>query len=77
MRILLCDDDDMILQQMKQYLLEFFHTAKLRRPKIVSYSSGDALIKSGDSGEIAFLDVEMPGISGIIWGRGSNSATPK
>lgn len=77
MRILLCDDDDMILQQMKQYLLEFFHTAKLRRPQIVSYSSGDALIKSGDSGEIAFLDVEMPGISGIYAGERLKQRNPK
>lgn len=77
MRILLCDDDVLVLQQMKKYLMEFFYTAKLRVPEIISYSSGDALVDSGDSGEIAFLDVEMPGISGIYAGEKLKQRNPK
>ena len=53
MRILLCDDDEKILQQMNQYLLEFFHLAKLRPPQIKVYTSGDELAASGDVGDIA------------------------
>lgn len=55
MRILLCDDDEKILQQMNQYLLEFFHLAKLRPPQIKVYTSGDELAASGDVGDIAIL----------------------
>lgn len=69
MRILLCDDDEKFLQQMNQYLLEFFHSAKLRQPQIVTYTSGDELAASGDVGDIAILDVEMPGLSGIHVGE--------
>lgn len=69
MRILLCDDDEKILQQMNQYLLEFFHLAKLCPPQIKVYTSGDELAASGDVGDIAILDVEMPGLSGIHVGE--------
>ena len=76
MRILLCDDDEKILQQMRQYLLEFFHAAKLRPPQIAAYTSGDALAASGDVGDIAILDVEMPGLSGIHVGEKLKRSNP-
>lgn len=77
MRILLCDDDEKILQQMNQYLLEFFHLAKLRPPQIAAYTSGDALAASGDVGDIAILDVEMPGLSGIHVGEKLKRINPR
>ena len=77
MRILLCDDDENILQQMNQYLLEFFHIAKLRPPQIVAYTSGDALATSGNVGDIAILDVEMPGLSGIYVGEKLKRINPR
>ena len=46
MRILLCDDDPMILVQMEKYLKEYFQKAHLRVPDIASYTSGDALLRS-------------------------------
>lgn len=38
MRILLCDDDPMILVQMEKYLKEYFQKAHLRMPDIASYT---------------------------------------
>lgn len=69
MRILLCDDDPMILVQMEKYLKEYFQKAHLRVPDIASYTSGDALLRSESTAEIAFLDVEIPGLSGIYTGE--------
>lgn len=77
MRIILCDDDKIFLQQMKKYLLEFFRLDKLRAPEIASYVSGDELAASGDVGEIAFLDVEMPGLSGIHVGEKLKRLNPR
>ena len=69
MRILLCDDDPAILSQMERLLKEFFHEYGLSQPEIAGYTGGEKLLNSQDTGEIAFLDVEMPGLSGIHTGE--------
>lgn len=76
MRILLCDDDPMILVQMEKYLKEYFQKAHLRVPDIASYTSGDALLRSESTAEIAFLDVEIPGLSGIYTGEKLKKKNP-
>lgn len=76
MRILLCDDDPMILVQMEKYLKEYFQKAHLRVPDIASYTSGDALLRSESTVEIAFLDVEIPGLSGIYTGEKLKKKNP-
>ena len=76
MRILLCDDDPMILVQLEKYLKEYFQKAHLRVPDIASYTSGDALLRSESTAEIAFLDVEMPGLSGIYTGEKLKQKNP-
>lgn len=65
MRILICDDDPAVIEQLKKYIIEFFKKFDVRVPEIASYTSGDELIKKETKADIAFLDVEMPGISGI------------
>lgn len=67
MRILFCDDNTEILQQLQKYTFEFFqaHGAK---PEFAAYTSGDELLQSEHRADIAFLDVEMPGTSGIYTG---------
>lgn len=75
-RILLCDDDPMILVQMEKYLKEYFQKAHLRVPDIASYTSGDALLRSESTAEIAFLDVEIPGLSGIYTGEKLKKKNP-
>lgn len=77
MRILLCDDDPAILSQMERLLKEFFHEYGLSQPEIASYTSGEKLLDSQDTGEIAFLDVEMPGLSGIHTGERLKKRNPR
>lgn len=77
MRILLCDDDPAILSQMERLLKEFFHEHNLTQPEIVRYTGGEELLSSGDTGEIAFLDVEMPGLSGIHTGERLKKRNPR
>lgn len=69
MRIVICDDDETITIQLKNYVLEFFRERKLDEPEIYCCDSGEALLADRGSRDIVFLDVEMPGINGITAGR--------
>lgn len=77
MRILLCDDDPVILSQVERLLKEFFHERGLCQPEIASYTDGEELLNSQDAGEIAFLDVEMSGLSGIHTGERLKKRNPR
>lgn len=77
MRILLCDDDPGVLQQMEHLLSKFFQQIGAKPPEIALYIDGEELIRSRDTGEIAFLDVEMPGLSGIYTGERLKKANPR
>lgn len=65
MRIVLCDDDVLFLSQLHNLVEEFFRTLSNIQPEFALYQSGDLLIQSESRADIAFLDVEMPGVSGI------------
>lgn len=73
MRIVLCDDDEQILKQLKKYLRAYFQSAHLTQPDYTVYTSGDDLLDS-ETGisvtpiDLAFIDVEMPGRNGINTG---------
>ena len=64
MRIVFCDDDIEILNQLQRYVSEFLGLGSTM-PEFASYESGDELLEHETSLDIAFLDVEMPGRSGI------------
>lgn len=68
MRIVFCDDDIEILNQLQRYVSEFFRGLGSTMPEFAFYESGDELLEHETSLDIAFLDVEMPGRSGIIVG---------
>ena len=68
MRIIFCDDDPAIPRQLQKYLTEFFQKSGLPKPQYQSFSSGEELLLDDGPIDIAFLDVEMPGISGIVVG---------
>lgn len=69
MRILICDDNKNILDQLQKYIMEFFKSRKLKSPKICCYHSGEALLSDAGSKDIVFLDIEMPGLNGIYVGK--------
>lgn len=69
MRILICDDDIELSQQLKKLLITFFQKYSLNPPEIVIYNSGEDLLKDPESKDIVFLDIEMPGTNGIYVGN--------
>jgi len=68
MRILLCDDDAFILQQLTDYLNEYFQNAGAVRPEIVCYRDGESLLADQGEKDIIFLDIELGGPDGIYVG---------
>lgn len=78
MRILFCDDEIAVLRQLQSYLTEYFHRARLKQPEYAAYTSGDQLLENEKGKvDIAFLDVEMPGRSGIHVGKILMDRNPK
>lgn len=69
MRIVICDDDALIIEQLKKYLQEFFERIHLKCPPIATFSNGEALLQDSSEKDIVFLDIEMPGLSGIYVGN--------
>ena len=60
MKIAVCDDDRTTREQIASLIREYNLNAE-----IVIFESGEDMIKSQDSFEISFLDVEMKAITGI------------
>lgn len=69
MNIVICDDDKLMCSQMKKSVLECFDVLNQEEPVIDIFLSGEELLASDAAYDIAFLDVEMNGISGISAGR--------
>ena len=65
MRIIFCDDSVELLDKLQKYVCEFFKGLGGKMPDFAAYSSGDELLEKETYADIAFLDVEMPGRSGI------------
>lgn len=76
MRILICDDDHLMNEQLEKYLQEYFAKNKLTCPEIVSYNSGEELLADSGKKDIVFLDIEMPGVSGIYTGKELKKGNP-
>lgn len=77
MRIVFCDDDAETTRLLQDYAAEFFENLGMELPEMYAYSSGDELLLKESSPDLAFLDVEMPGINGISVGEELKKRNPK
>ena len=69
MRILICDDDPLAIEQIQKNLNSFFCHSHTKSTEIVSYSNGAELLSDSGRKDIVFLDIEMPGMNGIYVGN--------
>lgn len=69
MRILICDDDLLIVEKLQKYLKSYFSHLHLSCPEIVCFSDGESLLADLGDKDILFLDIEMPGLDGIYVGN--------
>ena len=76
MKVLICDDDELFLSELKKLISEFFKQKKYTNVEIVCYQQGECALRECSDADIAFLDVEMEGVSGIHVGRKLKEINP-
>lgn len=69
MRILICADDELLIEQLEKYIRSFFELNHKKCPELVSFTSGEALLSDTGEKDMVFLDIEMPGMNGIYIGN--------
>lgn len=69
MRIVICDDDPIIVEQISKLVNSWFAEKKATLPAVDVFFSGDKLLEDKEKKDIVFLDVEMPGLDGIYTGK--------
>lgn len=77
MRIVICDDDSFIVEQLQNYIKVYFEKACVKCPELVCFSNGESLLEDKGNKDIVFLDIEMPGINGIYVGNELKKANEK
>lgn len=69
MRVLICDDDPLMVTQLNKFILEYFERNALKAPEIIHFFSGEELLADTKEKDILFLDIEMQGLNGIYVGN--------
>ena len=65
MRIVICDDDNEILKTLEAFIIGYYKRKKMETPDVSKFLSAEAMLRADEAYDLAFLDVEMPGSSGI------------
>ena len=69
MRVLICDDNSIFLDEIQSLLTEYFASRSLSLPEIVRYTDPNMLLADTEAIDLLFLDMEMPGHDGIFVGN--------
>lgn len=69
MRILICDDDPLMIEQLKKLITGYFQELRINCPELTCFSNGESLLADTKEKDILFLDIEMPGMNGIYIGN--------
>lgn len=69
MRICICDDDSLIIEQLQKCIKAYFDNAHIKCPETACFHDGASLLADQGGIDILFLDVEMPGMNGIYVGN--------
>lgn len=69
MRILICDDDTLMIEQLQKYIKMYFEHKHLKCPEITCFTDGESLLTDTGEMDILFLDIELPGMNGIYIGN--------
>ena len=79
MRILICDDDTLIIEQLQKYIESYFESNHLKCPELVSFTSGESLLADKNEKDIVFLDISLgeETVSGIELGQIINGENPR
>ena len=69
MRILICDDEPLIIDQIQNFIKKYFSSIRIKAPSIAFFTDGNALLADKGDKDIIFLDIEMPGMNGLYVGN--------
>ena len=64
MKIAICDDNENIIEELKDIIQEFF-SAKNIPLELYCFCNGKELISTGEKFDLAIVDIEMPEVNGI------------
>lgn len=67
-KVLICDDQPEYIRMVKEHVLLYMFERRIQA-EIFTFQSAEKLLNTTDSFDIAFLDVEIDGISGIDIGK--------
>ena len=68
MKIVICEDDIETGELIRSYIIHFYKMKSLGNPDIYMFSSAEEMLVKRDMYDIAFLDVQLPGVSGLAAG---------
>lgn len=69
MRIIICDDDNLIVEKIQKYIRQYFTKIHIKCPDLVCYNCGEDLLNDPLEKDIVFLDIELPGVDGVFVGN--------